>query len=188
MCGKLPFCEAFMKPFFTSLALVAAFFSGIPSSLSADIFQKPEEFISETFDGSPPAKKRLLITETIRKEIKDITGQEYKMLLVGYWNKGKKTVFILNDIGKTKPITTGFVVDGKQLQKVKVLIYRESHGWEVKYPFFTNQFEAIELTEENKLSKHIDGISGATLSVHALKRMTKLALYLQTIVLEKNEK
>ncbi|MDP4879954.1 MAG: FMN-binding protein [Opitutales bacterium] len=44
--------------------------------------------------------------------------------------------------------------------------------------FFTDQFEGLELTNENTLNRKIDGISGATLSVNALTRLSKLALHL----------
>ena len=62
--------------------------------------------------------------------------------------------------------------------QMQVLIYRESHGWEVRYPFFTDQFKGLERDDSNNLNKKIDGISGATLSVNALTRLSKLALYL----------
>ncbi len=56
------------------------------------------------------------------------------------------------------------------IQDVKVLVFRESRGWEVKYPFFTDQFNQVQLNNEKELNKHIDGISGATLSVNALRK------------------
>ncbi len=61
---------------------------------------------------------------------------------------------------------------------MQVLIYRESHGSEVQYPFFSDQFNQLELNEDNQLNKSIDGISGATLSVNALTCLARLALYL----------
>ena len=64
------------------------------------------------------------------------------------------------------------------LVDVRVLIYRESRGWEVKYPAFTDQFRGARLTSDGKLDQSIDGISGATLSVHALTRLARLALLL----------
>ncbi|WP_069472977.1 FMN-binding protein [Candidatus Marithrix sp. Canyon 246] len=74
-------------------------------------------------------------------------------------------VWILEEIGKKKPITTGIVINKGRIERFKVLIFRETRGWEVCYPFFTNQFKGNSL---NNFS-HIDGISGATLSVRALK-------------------
>ena len=46
--------------------------------------------------------------------------------------------------------------------------------------FFTDQFNEIGLTGELDLDRGIDGISGATLSVRALKKLARLALYLHT--------
>jgi hypothetical protein len=57
-------------------------------------------------------------------------------------------------------------------------VFRESRGWEVKYPFFTDQFARIGLTGEGELDRQIDGITGATLSVQAMKRMARVALRL----------
>ena len=67
-----------------------------------------------------------------------------------------------------------------RLERVKVLVFRESRGWEVRHPFFTDQFNEIGLTGELDLDRGIDGISGATLSVRALKKLARLALYLHT--------
>jgi len=68
------------------------------------------------------------------------------------------------------------------IQDVKVLVFRESRGWEVKYPFFTDQFNQVQLNNEKELNKHIDGISGATLSVNALRKLARLALYFESVV------
>jgi hypothetical protein len=60
---------------------------------------------------------------------------------------------------------------------LRVLIYRESRGWEVRHAFFTRQFDQAQL-ENGKLDRSIDGITGATLSVEALQRAARLALWL----------
>jgi Na+-translocating ferredoxin:NAD+ oxidoreductase RnfG subunit len=74
------------------------------------------------------------------------------------------------------PITVGVAVNNGAIERVKVLVYRESRGWEVKSPAFTAQFSGAKLDSEKRLDKQIDGISGATLSVRALSRLTRLAL------------
>jgi hypothetical protein len=56
--------------------------------------------------------------------------------------------------------------------------FRESRGWEIRYPFFTRQFSQLRLTNTGALSHGIDGISGATLSVKAATRSAKFALML----------
>jgi uncharacterized protein with FMN-binding domain len=95
-----------------------------------------------------------------------------------YWTRDHRSAWILEEIGKEQPITTGIVVQGGRIERIKVLIFRESPGWEVRHDFFTEQFKAAGLTEKHGLDRHIDGISGATLSVRALTRLARLALFL----------
>lgn len=153
--------------------------SAAPLYAADDVYQNPEDFISESFTGTSPQKKNLNIDTALSEKVQKIMGDHYRLNTVNYWTDGQKTAWILEDIGKYEPITTGYVVnkDGT-LDRVKVLIYRESHGWEVKHKFFTRQFEGAGLKREKKLDQRIDGIAGATLSVNALKRMGALAIML----------
>ncbi len=114
----------------------------------------------------------------MRPRVNEIMGHAYRRLRVRYWRRDDRTAWILEEIGKVKPITTGVVVRAGALERVKVLIYRETHGWEVRHPFFTDQFKGLTLGNGKRLNERIDGISGATLSVSALTRLGALALYL----------
>lgn len=138
---------------------------------------EPETFIAQSFEGEPE-QKVLWLTKDAKTEIKRVFGRDYSGLRIRYWQLGNRTAWILEEIGKVKPITTGFVIEDDVMLQMQVLIYRESHGWEVRYPFFTDQFKGLERNDSNKLNRKIDGISGATLSVNALTRLSKLALYL----------
>lgn len=164
-----------MKPV---LIIISLFLT--TQAFAGEIYKQPKDFVSESFDGKIPKMKILALSEKDRAAIKEITGQKAHFRKVKYWSNGTKNAFILEDIGKTKPITTGYLIENSKINNVQVLIYRESHGWEVKYPFFTKQFKEVSLDEDKKLSKHIEAISGATLSVNALKRMAKIALYLNS--------
>ena len=95
-----------------------------------------------------------------------------------YWADESRSAWILEEIGKVKPITTGYVVNRGKIERVAVLIYRESRGWEVRHKFFTDQFIGATVDGDYRLDRGIDGISGATLSVDALTRLGRLALYL----------
>ena len=75
-------------------------------------------------------------------------------------------------------------MDSGAIKLVRILEFRESRGWEVRYPFFTEQFAGVNLTPEYQLGKRIDGVTGATLSVRAVKKIAALALYLHSQVLE----
>jgi hypothetical protein len=112
------------------------------------------------------------------KEVKSILGHRYKKIRVPYWQDGCRSAWILEEIGKERYITTGFVVNGQGLEKVKVLIFRESRGWEVKHDFFAKQFIGAKLNNKDKLDKSIDNISGATMSVDAITNISRVALVL----------
>ena len=83
-------------------------------------------FLKEGLGGSGAAGTYSLST-TDQAAAKKILGHSYKSSRVRYWKSGKKTAWVLEEIGKTRPITTGFVVDGGKIHMVRVLVYRESH-------------------------------------------------------------
>ena len=80
------------------------------------------------------------------------------------------------------PITMGIAIEAGKIQAVEILVYREERGGEVHQSFFKQQFINSVLNSDNTLSKEIDGITGATLSVNAVTRITKLALALHAHV------
>jgi len=147
-----------------------------------EVYQEPIDFINEAFKGTPPDVETLWVDDSIRGQVDKIMGHNYPVVRIKYWSKEKRSAWILEEIGKVKPITAGFVVNNGEIEFLKVLIYRESHGWEVKYPFFTDQFKQTKLIDNKKLSQSIDNISGATMSVDALRNMTKLALFLHATI------
>jgi len=147
-------------------------------AVADDVYLSPEAFLEHTFGAAVPAPSKLWVTRELRTAIREIMGHDLGALRLRYWQQGELTAWILEEIGKEQPITTGLVVDGDVLQSVQVLIYRESRGWEVKYPAFTSQFQGAGLDAERNLDRRIDGIAGATLSVQALTRLARLALLL----------
>jgi hypothetical protein len=140
------------------------------------VHEKPSAFLTRHF-GSMPKTRVLSLTKGQQQQLASILGHGYAQQQVRYWAEGGKTAWILDEIGKTEPITTGIIIRGGKVAEVKVLIYRESHGWEVSRPFFTKQFVGASLNGL-RLSKAVDGVVGATLSVNALTKLTTAALYL----------
>jgi len=147
---------------------------------SAD--QKPAVFINNIFEGNVPKAKVLWLTKQDKVDIADILQHKFSRLRVRYWqqnnNKGTDTAWVLNEIGKEKPITIGVYIKNHQIMQLKVLTYRESRGDEVRHSFFTEQFKLAKLVKNKKLDRHIDGITGATMSVRALTKVARLALWL----------
>ncbi|MBL26110.1 MAG: FMN-binding protein [Rhodospirillaceae bacterium] len=145
---------------------------------AVDVYQQPEDFLAETFGDDLPEPAVVWVTKDVRARVKAIMGHDLPALRIRYWGRDGRTAWVLEEIGKTEPITTGYVVADGRVERVKVLIYRESRGWEVRYPFFTDQFKGTSLADDGRLDRDIDGISGATLSVDALTRLAALALFL----------
>ncbi len=141
------------------------------------IYQEPEAFLQDTFADGVPEAKMIWVTKSIRPTVEKILAHKPNALRIRYWRKASRTAWILEEIGKEKPITTGIVIDNGQIERVKVLVFRESRGWEVRHDFFTDQFKGAQIKTDHQLNKSIDGISGATLSVRALRKLARLALY-----------
>jgi hypothetical protein len=141
-----------------------------------EVYQEPDAFIAEVF-GSKPAPKVLWLTRDIQTQAAAILGHPPAQLRQRYWSDAHRSVWILEEIGKEEFITAGFVVADGRIDHVRVLVYRESRGGEVRYPAFLKQFKNSKLARDNTLDGSIDGIAGATLSVGAMERMARLALF-----------
>jgi len=141
-------------------------------------YQEPADFLSEVFQGDVPEPNIIWLKDGLKEQVEEILSHRYKGRRIRYWHKENRIVWILEEVGKKKPITTGIVINSGRIEKIKVLIFRESRGWEVRYPFFTKQYIDSGLKAGNKLDKTIDGISGATLSVRALTKLARIALLL----------
>jgi len=175
--GMGPVRELRDRCWISLLVLVAlAILSG--ETRARGTYQDPAEFLRETFENRVPLPTRLPIGDDLRGKVKEILGHDLGVSRLRYWIRDGRTAWILEEIGKTQPITTGIVVSQRKIERIKVLVFRESRGWEVRYPFFTDQFRGTSLTDQNRLDRDIDGISGATLSVRALEKLSRVALLL----------
>ena len=142
------------------------------------VYQDTRAFVERAFDGESPEPSVLWLDAKRKDRLKEILDHPYGGLRVRYWRHDETTAWILEEIGKYHPITAGFVVERGRIADVAVLAYRESHGWEIRYSFFTEQFHGLALDQETELSDSVDSISGATLSVNSMKRLARVALYL----------
>jgi hypothetical protein len=149
------------------------------------VYQQPADFIKQVFDDEPPKPSVLWLKKDLKSQLSEILDHKYKGMRVRYWQQGSRTAWILEETGKDKLITTGIVINEGRIEKVKVLVFRESRGWEVRHDFFTDQFKNITLKDETRLNRHIDNISGATLSVRAVKKLAQIALILDKTIQQK---
>jgi len=160
------------KTLYTLLLLLTTF------SVSArGIYQTDQNFLAEVFDNNVPKSRVIWMKGEISTGVANILGHRYAGLRIRYWKNENRTAWVLEEIGKTEPITFGIVIADNKVEKVNVLAFRESRGDEIRYPAFTRQFKQAELNDD-QLDRQIDGISGATLSVRAMTKVVRLALYL----------
>jgi len=127
-------------------------------------------------------KKKLWLTDTQRAAIQKILGDqiEYRERRVTYFfglgDDGKPlgAMVIGNEIGRSYPITFMVVIhtDGT-VKDVEIMVYREPHGWEVRFESFLSQFFG---RDAGNPFNDINNITGATLSVRSMTRGVKKAV------------
>ncbi len=155
------------------LALILA----SPLSLRAEIYLTSQQFVDGALGANSAKVETLWMTKEVAAQTDKILGHAPKQLRLRYWKNGLRTAWVLDEIGKEEPITAGFIVENGKIMQASILAYRESRGWEVRHANFLKQYQGVSLLPDNFLNKNIDGISGATLSVRAMGRMARLALY-----------
>ncbi|MCW8870596.1 MAG: FMN-binding protein [Proteobacteria bacterium] len=142
--------------------------------------QKIQAFLTQVFPDKIPLAKRLWLSAEYKTQLQQRLGQAPNKLSYRYWQDEDTVVWLLDEIGKERNITTAVVMKNNQVADVKVVIYRESKGGEVQIPWFTAQFQGV--TSLDNWQKDIDSISGATLSVNALKKQVTMALALNALI------
>ena len=173
-----------MKLYLKTLILTLVLFT-VPGVNAGGVYQEPTDFIEQVFENKPPKAKVLWLDKDLKTQITEILDHKYNALRIRYWQQDKRTAWVLEEIGKEKLITAGIVINKQKIEQVKVLVFRESRGWEVRHDFFTDQFKQAGIEENNRLDKTIDNISGATLSVRAIRKLATIALLLDSQVQNK---
>lgn len=150
----------------------------LTASAEAEVYLTGEQFTQRYFPEQQPLAGQLWLTDELKAAAAPLLGRQPSGLRVRYQRSpdGQRTAWILNEIGKELPITVGVVIDNQQISAVEILAFRESRGWEVRFPAYTAQYRGAQL-QQQQLSNHIDGITGATLSVRAVNAVAKLALF-----------
>jgi hypothetical protein len=157
---------------------------GSPPAFAADtVYQEPASFLEEYLPGCK--RQALWLDKDAKAQVEDVVGHPFPGVRVRYCEAAGKTAWILDEIGKTEPITSGVVVNQGRVERVRVLVFRESRGGEVHREAFVRQYEDAALESGQSLDRSIDGITGATLSVWALNRQVRLALLLDALAREK---
>ncbi len=87
--------------------------------------------------------------------------------------------FIHNVKGKSRPITfMAVITPAGKIDRVEVLAFRESHGYEIRYPAFRKQFVGKGMEDPIRHRRDILNISGATISCRAIADGVRILLSL----------
>lgn len=161
-------------------ATIGAFLVLSAAVASADtVYLTPADFLRQTFE-TVPVPAVIWLDHATQAQLTAVLGHRYPQARLRYWRAAHKTVWILDEVGKDYPITAGFIVADAHIERAQVLIYRETRGFEIHLPAFLRQFVGARLDGAH-LSQDVDGITGATLSVDAMRRMARAALVLNRL-------
>ncbi|MGP0566404.1 MULTISPECIES: FMN-binding protein [unclassified Nitrospina] len=125
-------------------------------------------------------KKKVWLSEAQREAISNILEEDYDerrlTWYIGLDDKKEPLGYMVvgNEIGRSYPITFMVVInpDGT-VRDVEIMVYREPHGWEVRFEPFMSQFFGRD--SKNPFND-INNITGATLSVRSMTRGVKKAV------------
>ena len=127
-------------------------------------------------------KKKVWLTDPQTAAIQKLLGDQVKYderratHYFGLDEAGKLmgAMVIGNEIGRSYPITFMVVInlDGT-VKDVEIMVYREPHGWEVRFESFLSQFFGRNGGDP---FDNINNITGATLSVRSMTKGVKKAV------------
>jgi H+/Na+-translocating ferredoxin:NAD+ oxidoreductase subunit G len=181
------------------MKLGAVVLAGLLPALAAradQVFLREPEAARALFgDGVTYERKNLDLSDAELKQFEqllrrrtDIRTYPYLVVSSGAQppgNSGRLAghVFLLDVIGQSLPITfaVGVKPDGTA-QDIQVMVYRETHGAEIRDRRFRAQFSGKTLKQPLAVGKDVDAITGATISSNSAAYAMRKGLALEEIL------
>ncbi|SHK95269.1 FMN-binding protein [Rhodothermus profundi] len=169
---------------------------GVPVGWAQEqVFLTPEEALAEVFpEGRYVQRDTLRFSPAALQQAQHALRRSEPLdsvlvVMRVYDASGKLLGYavITEEVGKYRPIT--FIVGVRpdfSVEKVAVMVYRESHGGQVRLPRFLYQYRGKTIRDPIQTHRDIVNVSGATISVHALNRGVKKVLYFVTSYYQKH--
>ena len=107
------------------------------------VYQTDQDFLAETFNQIVPKSKVVWVKGELATTITEILGHKYVGLRIRYWRTAERSVWILEEIGKEKPITFGVVIADKQIETIKVLALEKVAEGRFVIPHLLNNLEML---------------------------------------------
>ncbi len=154
------------------------------SVLSAGIIEGAESKLAAQYGtNSELLHKNIEIPESLKEEIQKRVKQKFFRDNLHCWKitqNDTTTLFAVldNTIGKSMPITFMVIFNEEgSILHTEILKYRESYGGEIQNDSWTEQYMGKNADSKLRVGSEIQGISGATISVHSVnKGIQKLIL------------
>jgi len=155
------------------------------------IQERTESIIKSEFgENIEITYSKFQIEENVKSQIELASKQRFFSETIFVWsitsNDTLQALGLMDNVyGKAQPITflTIFTLDGK-IHSNHIIKYREEHGGQVANEDWNKQF--VGMDNNSDINSNVDGISGATISVNAVKKgVQKLLLLIENIQMTK---
>jgi Na+-translocating ferredoxin:NAD+ oxidoreductase RnfG subunit len=150
---------------------------------SVEVLSSDDAALAEIFPSADSAQSRSIVVDsTMRAALRSRLGWIVRDSAMAYFDvfaDGRRlgVAVVADEQGKYRPITFMAGVDtALRIVDVRVLVYRESRGGEVRHTRFLKQYRGKSLENPLRINRDIVNITGATISVNALNAGVRKAL------------
>ena len=91
------------RKYLYSLAVLTTLCLWHTLAIAEQVYLAPKDFLGQVFAGAIPDPKVLWITKSLRAEANAIMTHSKGPRRIRYWNRGTRSAWILEEIGKVKP-------------------------------------------------------------------------------------
>jgi Na+-transporting NADH:ubiquinone oxidoreductase subunit C len=189
--GFLPVPFLIVRAWISRCGWVALAWGLMAQSCLAEKFFTHEQAQKLVFpDADRFVKKVHRFSDAEKKTIEKSTSQKVKNAAQMFWiaYKGETPIGVLvldGVIGKHELIdyVVGLEMDGS-VRQIEILVYRESHGSEIRSEKWRNQFKGKTKQSKLRLHDEIANLSGATLSCRHVTEGVRRVLATYDLVLK----
>lgn len=177
------FCRTCLHPGATRSYLLALLLILTPAGLTyaSDSMELYKSFAEEHL-GVDYEQISIAVTGTVAEAAERVLDYSYPESSIILFNSREKNAYIIKGKTRSGSFTAGFVTADSSIISAHVLEYRHSHGKGIRKSSFTDQFRNLSFSENSTLNRHIDAVSGATLSSKAFTKLAELVLTLETVI------
>lgn len=162
------------------------------SILTAGLREETESLIYDHYgDSVSVIFKKVTLPKTIKTFAEKNAQLRFMRNQIYIWEISQKDsligiAYLDNVKGKSQPITFAVFYDANgNVTQSHIIKYREPIGGEVSNRHWLKQFHGKTTDSDYCVGKHIDGISGATMSVNAVTRGIHRSTFIVQYYLEK---